>query len=125
MNKEDFIRQLNEAQELMKAEKYKEAVILLDKLKQVEQNRNFDFSETRKLYQLISNAHSLYNQQLIINGMNELLLKQKVISFKELNQLLNERTDLNLDVDVFRKEVELLILKGHLKCSIEGDLIVF
>ena len=63
MDKQTFIGKLNEAQDLMKNEKYKEAVILLEKLREIEKkNEDFEYSLSHKLYQLISNSNSLYNQ---------------------------------------------------------------
>ena len=43
----------------------------------------------------------------------------------QLNQILKERTDLDIDDTEFRKELELLILRGILSFSIKGDLIIF
>ena len=125
MIEEEFSKKLAKVEDLMKEEKFKDAIIILDKLKQIEQKGDFDYSLTHKLYQLNSNTHSLYHQQVIINEINNILLKQKFISFKDLNQIIIERTDLKLNDEEFKKEIELLILRGILKCNIEGDLIVF
>lgn len=125
MNEEEFVKQLNEAHQLMKDEKFKESIIILEKLKDVEKKGEYGYGMTHKLYQLISNAHSLYHQQEIQKFMGELLLQQKTITFSELNQLLKERMDLDLDVSIFRKELELLILRGLIACNIEGDRIIF
>ena len=60
MDKQTFIGKLNEAQDLMKNEKYKEAVILLEKLREIEKkNEDFEYSLSHRLYQLISNSNSL------------------------------------------------------------------
>ncbi len=125
MNMEEFQIQLNDAHKLIVEEKYKEALILLEQLKEIEQESNFDYSLTHQLFQFLSNAHSLYNQQRIKDGINAILMKQKTMSFIELNQLLKERTGLTLDNNTFRKELEILILRGLLSCSIEGDLVIF
>ena len=65
MDSKEFQTQLNDAHNLMTQEKFKDAIILLEKLKNIEQESNYDYSLTHQLFQLISNAHSLYNQQKI------------------------------------------------------------
>ena len=125
MDSKEFQTQLNDAHELMLQEKYKDAIILLEKLKDIEQKSNYDYSLTHQLFQFISNAHSLYNQQRIKDGVNGILMKQKTMALTELNQLLKERTGLDLDDKTFRKELELLILRGLLSCSIEGNNVIF
>ena len=125
MDSKEFQTQLNDAHNLMTQEKFKDAIILLEKLKNIEQESNYDYSLTHQLFQLISNAHSLYNQQKIKDGVNAILMKQKTMALTELNQLLKERTGLDLDDKTFRKELELLILRGLLSCSIEGNNVIF
>ena len=121
MDASEFAQKLVDIQELMKNEKYEEAIIILEKLKQIDQKGDFDYGLTHKLYQLISNSHSLYHQQVIMNEIKTMMLQKKVYSINELNQLINKRTKLNLDLKDFRKELELLILRGLLNGSIEGD----
>ena len=125
MDVKEFQNQLNAAHDLIIQEKFKDAIILLEKLKDIEQKTNYDYSLTHQLFQLISNAHSLYNQQKIKDGVNAILMKQKVWTFTKLNQLLKERIGLDLDDKTFRKELELLILRGLVSCSIDGDLVIF
>jgi hypothetical protein len=125
MDSKEFQNQLNEAHDLMTHENYKDAIILLEKLKEDEKQSNFDYSLTHQLFQLLSNAHSLYNQERIKNGVNSILMKQKTMTFTELNQLLKERTGLDLDDNTFQKELEILILRGLLSCSIEGKNVIF
>ena len=62
MDSKEFQNQLTEAHDLMTHENYKDAIILLEKLKEAEKQSNFDYSLTHQLFQLLSNAHSLYNQ---------------------------------------------------------------
>ena len=125
MDTQDFIRQLNEAQELMKNEKYKEAIILLEKLKMIEKRGDFDYSLTHKLYQLDSNSHSLYNQQIILKHISIISEKQKSISFHDLNKILKEKEVINIEEAILIREIELLILRGLLSCKIEGNKIKF
>lgn len=125
MDVEQFVKQLNEAQELMKDECYEDSIIILERLKVIEQQGEFDYKLTHKLYQLLSNAHSLLNQKIIVNAMKELLLKQKSIPINELNDLIKQRTNLNIKDGEFRREIEILILRGILPYNIEGDLIIF
>ncbi len=125
MELEKFVKRLNEAQELMKNEKFKEAIVILEKLKIIEKNGEFDYKLTHKLYQLLSNAHSLLNQQTIVKVMKELTIQQKTISVNELSELIRQRVDIDIKDGEFRRELEILILKGILPYSIEGDLIIF
>jgi len=125
MDTNEFEKQLNNAHELMLQEKYQAAIVILEKLKDIEQKGNFKYDLMHQLFQLSSNAHSLHNQQKIKDGMNAMLMKQKTMALTELNQLLKERIGLDLDDKTFQKELELLILRGLISCSIEGDLVIF
>ena len=66
MNVQEFIHQLDIVEKLMHQENYKEAVILIEKLKKLEKESNFGYNLTHRLYQLDSNVRSLYNQQIIL-----------------------------------------------------------
>ena len=125
MDKQTFIGKLNEAQDLMKNEKYKEAVILLEKLREIEKkNEDFEYSLSHKLYQLISNSNSLYNQEIILEHIKKMSIKQNSLSIHELHLSLKEK-DFNVDESVLGKEIELLILRDLLPCKKEGDKIIF
>jgi len=125
MDKQTFIGKLNEAQDLMKNEKYKEAVILLEKLREIEKkNEDFEYSLSHKLYQLISNSNSLYNQEIILEHIKKISIKQNSLSIHELHLSLKEK-DFNIDESVLGKELELLILRDLLPCKKEGDKIIF
>lgn len=125
MDPKEFQDQLNDAHELMLQEKFQDAIVILEKLKEIEQKSNFSYSLTHQLFQLISNSHSMYNQQKIKDGINAILMKQKTMTLTDLNQLLKERTGLDLDDKTFKKELELLILRGLISCNIEGKLVIF
>ena len=125
MDPKEFQDKLNNAHKLMLEENYEDAIIILEKLKEIEQKGTYNYNLTHQLFQLFSNAHSLYNQQKIKDELNTILMKQKVWPLEKLNQLLKERIGLDLDDKTFRKELELLILRGLISCSIEGDLVIF
>lgn len=125
MNVEDFIKQLNKAQDLMIQENYNEAINLIEELKEIEKKCDFNYKLTHSLYQLDSNIHSLYNQQVILNHINELSKKQESISFQEINLLIKKSTKLDLSDDILRREIELLILRNLLNCKIDGNLLKF
>ncbi|MCJ7650443.1 MAG: hypothetical protein MUP85_17680, partial [Candidatus Lokiarchaeota archaeon] len=72
MKPNEFANRLNEVQELMAKEKYKEALVLLEGLKDLDKTSNFDYNLTHKLYQLDSNTRSLYNQQIILERLNSI-----------------------------------------------------
>ena len=125
MDKQTFVGKLNEAQDLMKNEKYKEAIILLEKLSEIEKkNEDFEYSLSHKLYQLISNSNSLYNQEIILEHIKKISIKQKSITIHELQNSLNEN-DFKIEESVLGREIELLILRDLLLCKKEGDIIIF
>ena len=123
MESQEFVKQLIEVQELMKEERYAEALVLLSKLKEIEKKGEFDYNLTHKLFQLDSNCRSLFNQDKILKQIQNFSQNQNSISFQELKESL--KTELNLDVGILRREVELLILRGLLKCKIEGNELKF
>ena len=125
MDDQKFIKQLNEVQDLMQQEKYQEAVILIEKLKEFEKKNNYDYNLTHRLYQLDSNAHSLYNQQVILHIINSLSNRYDSISFQELNRVLKEKKELNLSNDILQREIEILILRSLISCKIDGEKLIF
>jgi len=125
MDANDFVRDLNEAQELMRIEKYQEALIILGKLKEADKAGNFNYDLIHKLYQLISNSQSLYNQQRVLSTVKKISSKQKSISFIDLKEILYKQENVELDELVLRREVEILILRSLLEAKIEGKDLVF
>ena len=123
MESQEFVKQLFEIQELMKEEKYAEALILISKLKEIEKKGDFDYNLTHKLYQLDSNCRSLFNQDKILKQIHAVSQNQNSISFHELKESL--KTVLNLDEGLLRREIELLILRGLLNCKIEDNELKF
>ena len=125
MEANDFVKDLNDAQELMRNEKYQEALIILGKLKEADKVGNFDYNLTHKLYQLISNSQSLYNQQRVLSVVKKTSQEKKSISFIDLREMVNKQENVKLDELVLRREVEILILRSLLECKIEGNDLVF
>ena len=125
MEANDFVKDLNDAQELMRNEKYQEALIILGKLKEADKVGNFDYNLTHKLYQLISNSQSLYNQQRVLGTIQKISQERKSISFPKLNELVKENDNLEIDEQILRREVEILILRSLIKGKIEGNDLVF
>jgi len=124
MDTQDFVEKLSEASDLMAGEKYKEAIILLEKLKKIDEKGEFDYNLTHKLYQLLSNSHSLYNQKIILTYLRDISKQQKSITFSELNKVLKENKELDIEDAILRREVEILILRNLLNCKLEGNKIV-
>ena len=125
MDANDFVRDLNDAKELMRNEKYLDALVILNKLKEADKAGNFDYNLTHKLYQLISNSQSLYNQQRVLSVVKKISQKQKSVSFIDLNEILDKQENVRLDEQVLRREVEILILRSLLECKIEGNELIF
>ena len=125
MDSNDFVKDLNDAQELMRNERYQEALVILGKLKEADKAGNFDYDLTHKLYQLISNSQSLFNQQRVLSVVKEISHKQKSISFIDLSEILKKQENVELDKLILRREVEILILRSLLEVKIDGNQIVF
>ena len=125
MDANDFVKDLSDAQELMRNERYPEALIILGRLKEADKAGNFDYNLTHKLYQLISNSQSLYNQQRVLSVVKKISQEQNSISFIELNEILKTQENVKLDELILRREVEILILRSLLACKIEGNNLVF
>ena len=125
MEPKEFIDELNKVQDLLSQEKYSEAISLLENLKEIEKQGNFNYNLTHKLYQLDSNALSLYNQQKILDIISNLSQQQNSITFTELQKKLKEIENIALDETILRREIEILILRELLSCNIEGNKLFF
>ncbi|MFX1587937.1 MAG: hypothetical protein ACFFC1_07265 [Promethearchaeota archaeon] len=125
MEPKEFIDELNKVQDLMSQEKYSEAIILLENLKEIEKQGNFNYNLTHKLYQLDSNARSLNNQQKILNLISKISQQQSSITFTELQKRLKEIESIALDETILRREIEILILRELVSCNIEGNKLTF
>ncbi|MFX1571470.1 MAG: hypothetical protein ACFFB0_01875 [Promethearchaeota archaeon] len=126
MNAKEFMDQLKEVQKLMNLEKYKEAIIILDKLKELEKKGeyNFNYSLIHTLYQIDSNCRSNYNQAIILTHIKKISNKQKLISLQELNKIIKNDEELDINEDILRREVELLILRNLITGVIKKDSII-
>ena len=125
MDSNGFIKDLNNAQELMRNEKYDEALQILAKLKEADKAGDFDYNLTHKLYQLISNSQSLYNQKKVLSVIQKISNEKKSISFPELKELLEVNENLDIDEHIIRKEVEILILRSLLTAKLKENEIIF
>ncbi len=125
MDSQEFTEKLFQAQDLMANEKYKEAIAILNELKEIDKTGMFEYSLTHKLYQLLSNSQSLYNQQVILSIIEPLSNEQKTISLKEISQKLEKEKDLRLKDDILLREIELLVLRNLLACRIDRDRLEF
>ncbi|MFX0020217.1 MAG: hypothetical protein ACFFDL_16820 [Promethearchaeota archaeon] len=125
MEPKEFIDELNNIQDLMSQEKYSEAIALIESLKAIEKQANFNYNLTHKLYQLDSNARSLNNQQKILNLISKISQQQSSITFTELQKRLKEIESIALDETILRREIEILILRNLVSCNIEGNKLTF
>ena len=125
MDSKDFVKDLSNAQDLMRNEKYQEALIILGRLKELDKAGDFDYNLTHKLYQLISNSQSLYNQQIVLATIHNISHDQKSISFTKLNEIVKENDNLDIDEQILRREVEILILRSLIDGKIKGNDLIF
>ena len=123
MNPNEFANRLNEVQDLMAKEKYKDALVLLEGLKELDKTSDFNYDLTHKLYQLDSNTRSLYNQQIILERLNSINKEKTMISVSEFNEILKLRDNLLLEVPILRRELEILILRGIISIEFEGNML--
>jgi Rad3-related DNA helicase len=124
MKSEEFVRKLSEAEDLIMNEKYGESLELLSDLKEIELKENFDNNLTHKLYQLISNAESLLNQKRITEGLTKIAQGHKRMDFKSLSEYFSKHMNLNLEPEIVRREIELLILRGKVPYKIKKKTLV-
>ena len=123
MKPNEFADSLNEVQELMAKEKYKEALVLLENLKDLDKTSDFDYNLTHKLYQLDSNTRSLYNQHIILERLNSINKEKIMISIAEFNEMLKHRDNLLLKEPILRRELEILILRGIISIEFKGNML--
>ena len=126
MNSKEFYNRLMEAENLMIHEKYKEALTLLEELKELEKEGDFEYELIHQLYQLTSNANSFYNQQIILGILNSNTIShnQNFIDINELDEYLKKEAGLDLDISTLKRELELLILRDLTSIHIEGNKII-
>ena len=123
MKPNEFADRLNEVQELMAKENYKEALVLLENLKDLDKTSDFDYNLTHKLYQLDSNIRSLYNQQIILNRLNSINKEKIMISVAEFNETLKLKDNLLLEEPILRRELEILVLRGIVSIEFKGNML--
>jgi replicative DNA helicase len=123
MEEEKFVNELMRAQKLVKNEEYEDAMKLLNELKKIESEEDFNYNLTHKLYQLISNTESLLNQKVILEMIREKSNDNKSISIQELHKALSGRESLSLSKSTLKREIELLILRGSLEAKLDADKI--
>ena len=127
MNLKEFVENLDKVSVLMEQEKYRDALSILDILKNVEMANNQDYNYTliHQLYQLDSNCRSAFNQQIILEQIKNISIIKKSISFKDLSKVLKEKSELYISEEILRREIELLILRNLLNCQLKGNQLVF
>ena len=127
MDISEFNEHLRDIRELMIQEKYSDALVTIDMLKELDKKGDHDFSYNlmHQLYQLDSNCRSAFHQQIILEIIKDISNKEQPISLNKLNQLVRDKSNLKMGSEILRKEVELLILRDLLKCKIEGNQIIF
>ncbi len=127
MNPKEFIKLLDKTRELMTLEKYAEAMVILENLKELEKNNDYDYNYNlvHQLYQLNSNCKSAHHQQIILKVIKKFLITKNSITFEELNKQLRFIENLNISEEILRREVEILILRNLLSCKIEKNKLIF
>ncbi len=125
MDTNDFISKLNKIQELLSKEEYEFALDIAQELITIEKEGDFPYNLTHRLYQLNSNAISLNNQSKILPSLQILKKSLKTIEIVEFHQYLKEKEGVSIDIEILRKELELLILRGKIKAIISNNVVSF
>jgi hypothetical protein len=122
---QEFIAKLNEVDILLSNEQYESALTIIDQLKEIEKEGDFDYNLIHRLYQMDSNVRSLLNQKRILEVITSLMKGKKEITLQNVGDKLNKNFELTLDPSILLREVELLILRGLLSCKVKGNTLYF
>ena len=111
----------------MTQEKFTEASVILEELKGIDKNSEYDYNYNliHQLYQLDSNCKSAYHQQRILEIIKNLPIPNNSIKLEEIYKVLRVKENLDITEEILRREVELLILRNLLNCKIKGDQLIF
>ncbi len=121
--KNKFKKELVKAEKLIKKEQFEEALVLLEKMKNYD-DEIFDDSLIHNFFMLYSNVQSTVRGKKIYENLLSFSKLRKKASYKEIFEYLKEKNIL-LDIDIIKKEIEILILSGKAPWKADKDALFF
>ena len=121
--KNKFKKELDKAEKLIKKKQFEEALCLLEKMKNYD-NDLFDDNLVHNFFMLYSNVQSVVRGKKIYENLLSLSRLRKKASYKEIFEYLKEK-NIILDMDTIKKEVEILILGDKAPWKANKDTIFF
>jgi len=118
-----FKKELSMAKALIQKEQFQEALNLLEKMKNYEDDV-FDDSLVHNFFMLYSNVQSTVRGEKIYKNLQSFSRLRKKASYKEIFEYLKEK-NIILDMDIIKKEIEILILSGKAPWKANKDTIFF
>lgn len=120
---DDFKKKLAEAEKLIQEQDFIGALNLLEKMKRYD-DRKFDDSLVHHFYMLYSNVQSRVHGDLIYENLLPLSEKMDKIAYSEVDTLLKKK-GVDLDSNIIKRELEILILKGIAPWTCNNEDIIF
>ncbi len=123
VNTNNFKEELSIAEKLIQEEKFEQALNLLEKMKNYDDDV-FDDALAHNFFMLYSNTQSIVRGKNIYQNLLSLSKIKEKASYKEIFEYLKDK-NINLDIDSIKREIELLILKGIVSWKSNNNIIFF
>ncbi len=123
VNTNNFKEELSIAEKLIQEEKFEQALNLLEKMKNYDDDV-FDDALAHNFFMLYSNTQSIVRGKNIYKNLLSLSKIKEKASYKEIFEYLKDK-NINLDIDTIKREIELLILKGIVSWKSNNNIIFF
>jgi len=123
VNTNNFKEELSIAEKLIQEEKFEQALNLLEKMKNYDDDV-FDDALAHNFFMLYSNTQSIVRGKNIYKNLLSLSKIKEKASYKEIFEYLKDK-NINLDIDTIKREIELLILKGTVSWKSNNNIIFF
>ncbi len=123
INTNNFKEELSIAEKLIQEEKFEQALNLLEKMKNYD-DEFFDDALAHNFFMLYSNTQSIVRGKNIYQNLLSLSKIKEKASYKEIFEYLKDK-NINLDIDTIKREIELLILKGIVSWKSNNNIIFF
>ncbi|MCK4282354.1 MAG: hypothetical protein KAX10_09570 [Candidatus Lokiarchaeota archaeon] len=123
VNTNNFKEELSIAEKLIQEEKFEQALNLLEKMKNYDDDV-FDDALAHNFFMLYSNTQSIVRGKNIYQNLLSLSKIKEKASYKEIFEYLKDK-NINLDIDTIKREIELLILKGIVSWKSNNNIIFF
>lgn len=122
VHKNFFKEELSIAEKLIQEEKYEQALNLLEKMKNYDDE--FNDALAHEFFMLYSNTQSIVRGKNIYKNLLSLSKIKEKASHKEIFEYLSKK-NINLGIDAIKREIEILILKGIVPWKSNNNTIFF